>query len=286
MHAAPRDPRRLVGVVPESAFNHAAPFGDGRQSLDADADTSCGHGSEASVVSERRFSQEGEKARRRAPRRLRPRGREHDPRVRVGHRRRRRRGRVRRADDRGRRGGRHARPRRLADHGRGRPGPRSAPRRDQAAPHPRPPTAGETEVPTLEEALACLSGRAAVDVEIKNIPGEPDFDGSRELAVEATLRALDDGRVHRARARVELQPALDRARPRAVARRADRLAHDGGRGGAGRARVRARPGTRLGAAVHGRGRWPRARRSARGGARAGDATGHVDHRRSRSWRSS
>ena len=36
---------------------------------------------------------------------------------------------------------------------------------------------GETEVPTLDEALACLSGRAAVDIEIKNIPGEPDFDG-------------------------------------------------------------------------------------------------------------
>jgi glycerophosphoryl diester phosphodiesterase len=50
---------------------------------------------------------------------------------------------------------------------------------------------GETEVPTLEEALTCLSGRAAADVEIKNIPGEPDFDGSRELAVEATLRALE-----------------------------------------------------------------------------------------------
>ncbi|MGZ5213092.1 MAG: glycerophosphodiester phosphodiesterase [Actinomycetota bacterium] len=50
---------------------------------------------------------------------------------------------------------------------------------------------GETEVPTLEETLTCLSGRAAVDVEIKNIPGEPDFDGSRELVVEATLRGLE-----------------------------------------------------------------------------------------------
>lgn len=50
---------------------------------------------------------------------------------------------------------------------------------------------GETEVPTLEEALACLSGRAGADIEIKNLPGEPDFDGSRELAVDATLRALD-----------------------------------------------------------------------------------------------
>ena len=54
-------------------------------------------------------------------------------------------------------------------------------------------SAGDTaEVPTLIEALMCLSNRAAVDVEIKNIPGEPDFDGSQELAVEATLRALDD----------------------------------------------------------------------------------------------
>ena len=49
-----------------------------------------------------------------------------------------------------------------------------------------------TEVPTLLEALACLSGRAAVDVEIKNIPGEPDFDETTELAVEATIRALED----------------------------------------------------------------------------------------------
>ena len=50
---------------------------------------------------------------------------------------------------------------------------------------------GTTQIPTLEEALGCISGRAAVDVEIKNIPGEPDFDGSRELAVEATFSALD-----------------------------------------------------------------------------------------------
>ena len=50
---------------------------------------------------------------------------------------------------------------------------------------------GDTEVPTLEEALRCLSGRAAADVEIKNIPGEPDFEGSRELAIEATLHALE-----------------------------------------------------------------------------------------------
>jgi glycerophosphoryl diester phosphodiesterase len=38
-----------------------------------------------------------------------------------------------------------------------------------------------------------------VDVEIKNVPGEPDFDPEREEAVEATLAALDrtgfEGRV-------------------------------------------------------------------------------------------
>lgn len=50
---------------------------------------------------------------------------------------------------------------------------------------------GETEVPTLEEALTCLSGRVGIDIEIKNIPGEPDFDGAREMAVDAALRALD-----------------------------------------------------------------------------------------------
>jgi glycerophosphoryl diester phosphodiesterase len=46
-------------------------------------------------------------------------------------------------------------------------------------------------VPTLEEALGCLAGRAAADIEIKNLPGEPDFTPEREPAVEATLDALD-----------------------------------------------------------------------------------------------
>jgi len=46
-------------------------------------------------------------------------------------------------------------------------------------------------VPTLEEALACLSGRAAADIEIKNLPGEPGFTSERQAAVEATLAALD-----------------------------------------------------------------------------------------------
>ena len=50
---------------------------------------------------------------------------------------------------------------------------------------------GVASVPTLAEALALLSGRVAVDVEIKNIPGEPDFEAGRELAVEALHAALD-----------------------------------------------------------------------------------------------
>jgi glycerophosphoryl diester phosphodiesterase len=54
------------------------------------------------------------------------------------------------------------------------------------------PDGGVTGVPTLEEALACLSGRAAADIEIKNLPDEPGFTSDREEAVEATLEALDE----------------------------------------------------------------------------------------------
>jgi len=49
---------------------------------------------------------------------------------------------------------------------------------------------GAAGVPTLEEALDVLSGRAAADIEIKNVPSEPDFDPDREEAVEATIAAL------------------------------------------------------------------------------------------------
>lgn len=49
-----------------------------------------------------------------------------------------------------------------------------------------------TEVPTLVEVLQLLSARAMVDVEIKNIPGEPDYDAGAELAVEATIGALQE----------------------------------------------------------------------------------------------
>jgi glycerophosphoryl diester phosphodiesterase len=46
-------------------------------------------------------------------------------------------------------------------------------------------------VPTLMDALECLAGRAAADIEIKNLPGEPDFTPDREPTVDATLDALD-----------------------------------------------------------------------------------------------
>jgi len=49
---------------------------------------------------------------------------------------------------------------------------------------------GAAGVPTLEETLRVLSGRAAADIEIKNVPGEPDFDPDREEAVEATIAAI------------------------------------------------------------------------------------------------
>ncbi|MGE5227087.1 MAG: glycerophosphodiester phosphodiesterase [Planctomycetaceae bacterium] len=49
----------------------------------------------------------------------------------------------------------------------------------------------DERVPTLEEALRCCSGRIAVDVEIKNLPGEPDFEPARERAVDALFAALE-----------------------------------------------------------------------------------------------
>jgi len=48
------------------------------------------------------------------------------------------------------------------------------------------------EVPTLEEALACCLGRVAVDVELKNLPGEPDFEPDGQGVAEATVRTLRD----------------------------------------------------------------------------------------------
>src|SRR5436309_1470761 len=49
---------------------------------------------------------------------------------------------------------------------------------------------GDHEVPTLAEALRALTGRAGADIEIKNIPGEPDFEPHRQRAVDAVVSAL------------------------------------------------------------------------------------------------
>ena len=47
------------------------------------------------------------------------------------------------------------------------------------------------EVPTFAESLQTLAGRAGVDVEIKNMPGEPAFDSPREAIADAVLDELD-----------------------------------------------------------------------------------------------
>jgi glycerophosphoryl diester phosphodiesterase len=47
-------------------------------------------------------------------------------------------------------------------------------------------------IPTLAEVLPELSGRIGLDIEIKNLPGDPGYDGDREQAVEQVVRLLDD----------------------------------------------------------------------------------------------
>jgi glycerophosphoryl diester phosphodiesterase len=46
-------------------------------------------------------------------------------------------------------------------------------------------------VPTLEETLQCLAGRAAADIELKNEWNEPGFEPTGTPALEATLDTLD-----------------------------------------------------------------------------------------------
>jgi glycerophosphoryl diester phosphodiesterase len=49
---------------------------------------------------------------------------------------------------------------------------------------------GDVGIPTLAEALDLLSGRCGVNVEIKNLPGEPSFDSPLERAAGAAVRTL------------------------------------------------------------------------------------------------
>ena len=72
------------------------------------------------------------------------------------------------------------------------------------------------EVPTLDEALEVLSGRATADLEIKNLPGEDDFDSPREAVVEAVAASVQRVGFRGDGPGVLVQLALDRARPRAV----------------------------------------------------------------------
>jgi glycerophosphoryl diester phosphodiesterase len=50
----------------------------------------------------------------------------------------------------------------------------------------------KAEVPTLREVLDFVRDRAGIDLEIKNIPGEPSFDSPEEAILLATLRELHD----------------------------------------------------------------------------------------------
>jgi len=53
-------------------------------------------------------------------------------------------------------------------------------------------SSGDTaRIPSFADVLATLSGRVAMVVEIKNLPGEPDHTPDGEPLVEATLRTLD-----------------------------------------------------------------------------------------------
>jgi glycerophosphoryl diester phosphodiesterase len=48
------------------------------------------------------------------------------------------------------------------------------------------------EVPTVREALQVLAGRADVNLEVKNIPGEPSFDSPVEAAAEHAVRLVEE----------------------------------------------------------------------------------------------
>ncbi len=55
-----------------------------------------------------------------------------------------------------------------------------------------PPGGPPVQVPTLREVLELVSGRAGVDLEVKNLPGEPGFREDGRGIVEATLEALEE----------------------------------------------------------------------------------------------
>src|SRR5437588_2124515 len=48
------------------------------------------------------------------------------------------------------------------------------------------------EIPTLREVLEALSGRVAIDLEVKNLPSEPSFDSPREAIVGESLKVIEE----------------------------------------------------------------------------------------------
>jgi glycerophosphoryl diester phosphodiesterase len=52
--------------------------------------------------------------------------------------------------------------------------------------------AARTEIPTLREALSLVRGRGGVDIEIKNLPEDPDFDSPDEAVASEVVKVLDE----------------------------------------------------------------------------------------------
>ncbi len=53
------------------------------------------------------------------------------------------------------------------------------------------PPGAVVRIPTLREVLELLGSRVRLDVEIKNIPGQPDFDTPREAVAEELVKLID-----------------------------------------------------------------------------------------------
>lgn len=81
-----------------------------------------------------------------------------------------------------------------------------------------PDPARRARVPTLRQALAFLRGRATVEIDLKNEPGEPGFDGMHRVAAEALrlVRELRLGPVIVASANPETMQWVRRHHPDAV----------------------------------------------------------------------
>ena len=163
---------------------------------------------------------------------------------------------------------------------------------DGAGPRPRPDPRGDpvaaiarvrrrvARVPTLHEVLARFSGRVAVDIEIKNLPGDPDFDRPDEVAVRLVHPSPRRRRVRRRRARLELQPSVARRELALPVRRfRPGLLTDRRCGGGGGAPLRVGAGLRVGPSVRRSGRGGGGPSFAPGGARCRAVARNLDRGR-------